>query len=281
MGTTNPQHHQSVAFLMLAAFFWSSGGLLIKSIQWNPMAIAATRSGIAALLLLIVLRKPHFIWTKAQWGSAFGYAGTVLLFVSATKLTTAANAIFLQYTAPIYVALLSPWLLGEKISKIDWVTIGVVLAGMALFFVERLSTEHTLGNLLAIASGIAFATMVLGLRKQGPASTQESVLLGNVLAFIFGIPFLIQGGGPSGVQDFWLLLVLGVVQLGIPYLLYARAIRHVTAMEGILIPMFEPILNPIWVILFVGEKPSWNSVAGGLIVIAAITSRQILRSCYR
>jgi drug/metabolite transporter (DMT)-like permease len=281
MGTTNPQHRQSVAFLMLAAILWSSGGLLIKSIQWNPLAIAATRSGIAALLLLIVLRKPRFIWTKAQWGSALGYAGTVLLFVSATKLTTAANAIFLQYTAPIYVALLSPWLLGEKISKIDWVTIGVVLAGMALFFVERLSTEHTLGNLLAIASGVAFATMVLGLRKQGPGSTQESVLLGNVLAFVFGIPFLIQGGGPSGMQDFWLLLVLGVVQLGIPYLFYARAIRHVTAMEGILIPILEPILNPLWVLLFVREKPTWSSVAGGLIVIAAITSRQIVRSRYR
>jgi drug/metabolite transporter (DMT)-like permease len=269
-------HKQALWFLVMAAVFWSLGGILIKSISWSPIAISGARSAFAILILMAVIRRPRFIWTGAQWGSALGYAGTVILFVAATKMTTAANAILLQYTAPIWVALLSAWFLGEPTRKIDWMVIVVVLAGMSLFFMDQLSDSHFLGNLIAVGSGIAFATMVLCMRKQKGQSTQESVLLGNILTVLIALPFMLSGDAPSTLQPWILIAVLGIFQLGLSYALYAVAIRHVTALEGILVPMIEPVLNPIWVILFYGEVPTPLALLGGLIVFAAIGTRQLL-----
>jgi drug/metabolite transporter (DMT)-like permease len=267
---------KAIVFLALTAILWSLGGIFIKSISWNPLAIAGVRSAVAACFIFLAIKKPKFIWTKAQWGAALSYVATVILFVSATKLTTAANAILLQYTAPIYVALFSYWFLKESITRFDWVTIGFVLIGMVIFFIDNISTASMLGNTLAIASGVAFAWVALFLRKQKGSSTTESILLGNIFTAILTLPFMFDS--PPALSGWGMLVVMGIVQLGLPYLLYAKAINHVTALEAILIPVIEPVLNPIWVFLINGEKPSYAALVGGIVVLSSVTARALLRT---
>lgn len=248
--------------------------MLIKSVNAHPLAIAGVRSAIAAVVFLVFLGKPKITGSIAQIGAAVSYAGTVIFFVIATKNTTAANAIFLQYTAPIYVALLSSGLLKEKPKLLDWVTIFVVLGGMVLFFLDNLSTSGLIGNIFGVISGIFFALQAIFLRQQKDGSPWESIFLGNILTAIIGLPFL-SVVWPSAAH--WgVLLLLGVVQLGLPYILYTIAIKHTTALEAILIPVIEPLLNPLWVFLLIGEKPGPWSIGGSIIVLAAITIRSVL-----
>lgn len=265
---------RSIIFLVIASLLWSLGGLLIKSIKWNAVAIAGMRSLIAALLMLAVIKKPSLKFTWYKLGGAVAYVGTVALFVVANKLTTAATAILLQYTAPIYVALLGAWFLKERTTMLDWATIFLVFGGMILFFIDEMSTGGMLGNLYAILSGFCFACMVLFLRKQKNESPLESVFWGNVLTAIIGIPFMF-----SSMPDTrsWVgLMLLGVFQLGISYILYALAIKHVSALEAILIPVIEPLLNPVWVFLVLGELPGPWAFVGGFIVLSAIVGRSVI-----
>ena len=266
---------KSVIFLIVTGLLWSMGGLLIKNVDSNPLAISGMRSIIAAVVILIALGKPKFTWSFAQIASAVAYTATVILFVSANKMTTAANAILLQSTAPIYVALLSAWVLKEKAMLLDWITIVTVFGGMALFFFEKLDTRGMVGNVMAVASGITFALFNIFMRLQKDGSPMESVLLGNILAAAVGIPFLI-GSLPS-LSGWVSLIILGVAQLGLSYIFYSEAIKHSTALEAILILMIEPILSPVWVFLFMGEIPGRLPMMGGAIVIGAITIRFIAR----
>lgn len=265
---------QALLLMATTATLWSLGGVLIKSINTNPMAIAGTRSAIAAIVILIAMKKPKFTFSKAQIGATLSYTATVLLFVVSTKTTTSANAILLQFTAPIYVAVLGAWILKEKTRLLDWIIIAAVFGGMALFFLDNLSTKGMLGNILAALSGISFALFFIFTRMQKNSSSMESILLGNILTAVIGLPFLI-GASPNATG--WVCLgVLGVVQLGLPYVLYAIAIKHTTALEAILTTAIEPILNPIWVLLFIGEKPSHWAIVGGIVVISSILSRHII-----
>jgi len=264
---------RAILYLILTALLWSLGGILIKMVSWNPVAIAGTRSAIAALVIFAFRRRMKFNWGFVQLGGAFCYAGTVIFFVSATKLTTAANAILLQYTAPIYVAILSYWFLKERITRSDLLTIAAAFAGMALFFLDDLSKGGFWGNIIAILSGISFAGTALFLRKQKDHSPLESVFLGNILTFLIGLPCMLQS--TPDIKSWMGLLLLGVFQLGFSYILYAEAIKHVTALEGILIPILEPVLNPVWVFLLLGEAPGKWAIAGGLVVLVSITLRCI------
>lgn len=258
--------------LLLAALCWSLGGVLIKSIDWPPMAIAGGRSAIAIPIILLCVGRPRFTFSAAQIGGALGYAGTVILFVFATRMTTAANAIFLQYTAPIYVALIGRWYLGERASRIDWLVIAVALLGIALFFMDRLTTAGMWGNIIALGSGLCFASVALFLRKEKAGSPVASIVLGNILVALIGLPFMLQA--PSlGEGGLWRLVLLGTVQLGLPYVLYATAIKQVTALEATLIPLLEPVLNPLWVMLALGERPGPWAIVGGLLVLAAVLGR--------
>jgi len=265
---------KALLLLVATATLWSLGGLLIKSVNANPLAIAGTRSAIATVVLLLVLRKPKFTWSFAQIGAALAYAATTILFVTATKTTTAANAIFLQSTAPIYVTLLSAWLLKERIKLLDWITVFIVMGGMVLFFLDNLSTTGILGNVVAATSGISFAFFTIFMRMQKEGSPLESILLGNLLTATIGLPFLSRS--VPNASGWACLMILGVVQLGIPYILYSKAIKHVTALEAILISVIEPLLNPIWVFLMLGEVPGPLALIGGPIVLVAITVRCVL-----
>ncbi len=272
--SSNFERRKAVIFLVCTAVLWSTSGLLIKLVDWNPVAIAGIRSAVAALLMLVYVKRPHFTWSASQLGGAVAYAATVILFVIANKMTTSANVILLQYTAPIYVAIFGRLLLGEKTTRIDLIAIILVFLGMGLFFKDELSPGAFWGNVLAVLSGVTFALVAVLLRKQKEGYPLESVLLGNLLAAIVAIPFMT---GPYPDAKGWLVLIfMGLVQLGLPYILYSIALKHVTAMEGILIPLIEPVLNPIWVLIFTGEKPGLWALLGGAVVLIAVTTRSIL-----
>jgi drug/metabolite transporter (DMT)-like permease len=267
-------HRRAVLLLVAASILWSLGGMLIKSIDWPSMAKAGGRSAIACVILLAWSGRPRITWRPTQLLAALAYTGTVSLFVIANDRTTAANAIFLQYTAPIYVALFGRWFLGEPARRIDWICIVIALAGIALFFRDQFSSTGLIGIMAALASGVSFAVMVMALRKEREGSPEGALLLGNVLTTIVGLPFAI--GHPLSLHEGGLLLALGVVQLGIPYILYSLAIRRVTALGAILIPMLEPILNPLWVALAKGEVPGPWSLLGGALVLGAVVLRGVL-----
>jgi drug/metabolite transporter (DMT)-like permease len=267
-------HSRAVGLLVLTALGWSIGGVLIKVLPWHPLAVAGMRGLIAGLVLLALHRSLSLRGSRVRLYGALAYAVCTASVCIATKLTTAANAILLQYTAPIWVALLGAWLLGERTTRADWITIGVVLAGMGLFFAGGLDLANVLGNAVAILSGLAFAAVTITLRHQKDGSPVESVILGNFLAFLICLPWIIDAP-PLPAVGWAAMLTLGVVQLGLSYWLYVRAIRHVSALEAVLIPVIEPILNPVWVLLAIGERPTPQALLGGVIVLSAVTSRAV------
>lgn len=259
---------KGIVLLLSTALLWSLGGVLIKWISWNAMAIAGMRSAIAVPLLLVVIRRQHLTLTPVQLWGAVSYAGTVILFVAATRMTTAANAILLQYTAPVYVALFSSMFLGERVSTFDWLVILVAISGMALFFMDHLTADGMVGNGLAVLSGMFFGSLVLLMRKQKQEFPLGSIFLGNTLTALIGLPFMFSQmpDGPSWIG----LILLGTFQLGLSYILYSYAIRIVTALDAIMLPIVEPILNPVWVLLVIGERPGSWAIVGGIIVILSI-----------
>lgn len=270
---------KSKAILLMAAtaLIWSSGGLAIKLVEWNPMAITGVRSGLAALTLAVLFRgKLSFRFSAVSWGAATGYAGLLITSVVATKWTTSANAILLAYTAPVYVALLAPWFLNEKTRRSDWIFIACTVGGMVLFFLDRLSPTGKLGNLVAVGTGVSYAIFTLCMRAQKDASPVESVILGHGLTFLCGLPFMFDQLPDAAT---WTGLVyLGIFQQGISLALYTWAIKRLGALEAILIMMLEPIFNPVWVALGYGELPGFWAVVGGVIVIGAVTLRGIRRT---
>lgn len=279
---TARDHEQALVLLALCGLFWSTAGVLIKLVDWNVAAIWSARSAIAALTLWLVRRPQLRRISAAEWRAAAALAATTGLFILANKLTTAANAILIQYSAPIWVALLGSWFLGERATRLDWLTIVAVLGGITLFFLEELTFDHVAGNLVALAAGVAFALSAMSIRKvaitpgqTGPSDPLRPLFLGNLIGAAAGAPFMLMGA-PPGATGWSALALLGVVQQAAAYLCYARAIRHATALEAMLIPVIEPILSPIWVAIAIGERPGPWALLGGAIVVGAVTARGLL-----
>ncbi len=270
------ERSKGIIYLILASTLWSFGGVLIKSVSWNAMAVTGARSFISAFVISLYLKRFKLRLTKDMLIAAFFYALMVTTFVGANKLTTAANAIFLQYTAPVYVAVFGNLILGEKMNISDYVALVFVFLGMALFFSERISSGNLVGNLLAILSGLAFGFFIIFLRKQKNAQPAESVVMGNIIAAAIGLPFVFQERITS--SDIIGIILLGVIQLGLSYIFYSIAITKVKAFEAALIAVIEPILNPIWVLLITGEYPSKYALIGGAVIVASITLRYAVLS---
>jgi drug/metabolite transporter (DMT)-like permease len=281
-------HRRAIALLALCGLFWSTGGLLIKLVDWHPLAIWSARSAIAAAALWLVRRPSLRRITRGEWAAAAALAATTGLFILSNKLTTAANAILIQYSAPVWIALLGVWFLGERATRLDWLTIGLVLSGIALFFFEQLTFDHVAGNLVAFAAGITFAFSAMTLRRvaishhagRGPAAAPldplRPLFLGNLIGAVLGAPMMLLDAPPDATG--WAaLLALGLVQQAAAYLCYAVAIRHATALDAMLVPVIEPILSPLWVALAFGERPGPWALLGGTLVVGSVVLRAILR----
>ncbi|MDR0465783.1 MAG: EamA family transporter [Deltaproteobacteria bacterium] len=263
---------KAVLMVVAAAVLWSTGGFLIKWIDWTGLSIAGWRSLIAALFLCGCLRRaPRIPGSAAAWIGILMYSLMVLSFVMATKLTTAANAILLEYLSPVYVALLAPIFLKEPTRRRDWLFIVSAACGMAMFFMDELGAGGLAGNVLGVFSGIFFASFCLALRRVPAGHAVDMVVFGNVTAFLLSLPFMDFQHVP-GASGWLCLLILGCFQLGLGYYFYAAASVHLTALELSVIPVLEPLLNPLIVALFLGETPGVWSMAGGVIVLGTVTS---------
>lgn len=265
--------------LLLAAALFSTGGVAIKGCGLSPWQVSAFRSGIGALTLLALAPESRRGWTLRTLVVGLAYAGTVTLFALANRMTTSANAIFLQSTAPLYLLLLGPWLLREPLHRRDLAFLGALAAGMALFFVgvepaSRTAPDPGLGNALAAASGLCWALTILGLRWLGRDGTggAGATVVGNLLGCALALPFALPLGA-STPTDWALVTFLGVVQIGVSYVLVTRATRHVPALEATLLLLLEPVLNPIWSWLVHGERPGPWSLLGGAIILVATFAR--------
>ncbi len=269
--------------LALCGVLWSTAGVLIKLVDWHPGAIWSARCAIAAAVLYAIRRPNMSGIAPAEWSAAAALAATTGLFILANKWTTPANAILIQYSAPVWVAVFGLWFLGERATRLDWLAIAVVLCGIALFFFEDLAFDHAAGNFVALAAGVSFAAGALTMRKvalietpSGPIDPIRPLLLGNLLGAVIGAPFWWAAPAPDLVG--WsALLALGVVQQALAYFCYAAAIRHARALDVILVPVVEPILSPLWVALAFGEWPGPWALLGGGIVVGAVTARGVIR----
>ena len=260
-------------FIVAASILWSTGGIGIKAIADSGLKVTFYRSLFAAIALMLFLGRK--VWGRRQWKSTpafiFGiisYAACLTAFVIATKWTTAANAIFLQYAGVVWVLLLSPIVLREPMRARDVAAIAVAMSGMALFFVGRFETRGMAGNGMALVSSVFFAALILVLRREQRAA-QAAVTWGNVVCALAVLPFISHDLALTP-RSFAVLAFLGVFQIAIAYVLFVRGLAYVTATQASLTGMLEPVSNPIWVFLFLGERPSAFAIAGALVVLAAI-----------
>lgn len=274
---------QTAARLKLvgAALLFSTGGAAIKATTLTGWQVASFRSGIAALAVLLLAPEARRGWSWRAVLVGVAYAATLVLFVTANKLTTSANTIFLQATAPLYMVVLSPWLLGERVRRNDLIVMAAVAVGLVLVLTGHDAPVVTApnpgrGNLLAAGSGLTWALTVCGLRWVGAdkagGSAVPAVVAGNLIAFGAALPFALPLIAPQPV-DWIAVTYLGVFQIGVAYLLVSSALRRVTAIEASILLLVEPALNPFFAWLVHGEKPSAFAVAGGLIILGATTMR--------
>ncbi len=250
--------------------------MCIKMIHWGPLAILGGRSIVAAVVFLIYLRRPEFRWSRVQVAGALAYTSSHLFFIIGTKLTVAANVVFLTFTSPIYIILFGYWFLNERPYRADWVAMAAIFTGMFLFFGDDLSLNGMRGNLCGALAGVALAMMIMCMRRQKMGVPANTILLGNFFGAIIGLPFLLQE--TFTLSSVSTILFLGIFQIGISFILYSIAIKHVHALESNLIVTLEPVLNPVWVFLVLGEIPGKLAFMGGILVLGAVIARAVVSS---
>lgn len=285
--------------VLVAAALWSTGGVGIKVAVAEPLVIAGLRSLFALVFMLGVLvvtaRRARvdaadlapLLRRPLVWGAAASYAVMVVLFVLAVRRTTAANAILLQYAGPIYVALLSGPVLGERVGVRDLALVAVCVLGVALTFGGELGAGRAVGNVLAIVSGFGFAGLPLLLRRDQAKLAPElaahaplvAIALGNALAALVAIPAVLAHppDGPSAGRTWLVIGALGTLQIGLPYVLYGEAVRRLRALQSSLLATVEPVLATIWVVLATGERPSTLALAGGAVIVGAVAAQSLAR----
>jgi drug/metabolite transporter (DMT)-like permease len=269
--------------MLLCVLCWSTSGLFIKFIDWHPMVISCLRSGIAALFMLAADggrmfdgiapkaggKKPSPL-IPALFAAAFFSAATKMLYVAANKLTTPANAILLQHSAPVWAAFLGWFLIGEKLKKAQWAALVMVMAGLFLFFFNGLSYGGLAGDSAALLAGLCFAASMVFLRMNKDGSPTLALFLSHCIPVLAGLPFVVLYPPVFTPARTASILFLGLVQIGIASLLYAYSIKRIKAMDAIFIDQLEPLLNPVWVFVFTGETPAPLAAAGGIIIIMAV-----------
>ena len=274
--TSSSNARKNAMLLMVAcAILWSSGGILIKLISWSPLLIAGARSMIAAFVLgtyMIYQKVPIYI-CKYSIGAGIGLCGCCTFFVVANKFTTAANANVLQYAAPIFILLMTAFIFKQKLHKKEIIVVAITMAGIVLFFFDQLSPGNIAGNLFAILAGIFMALMFVMVGQGGDNDSirMTGILLAHCLSAVINIPTGIIGTASVTGTEILYIIILGIFQLGIPYVLYAIASKDCSPLACSLIGMLEPLLNPVWVAIFVGEIPGMFALAGAAIIIGIVT----------
>jgi drug/metabolite transporter (DMT)-like permease len=275
----NPNKSAGILAMAATAFLWSIAGLFIKAIDWHPFAIAGMRSLIASVVILIYLKRPKLHLSYPQMAAAIAHAVTMLLFVAANKTTTAANAIILQYLAPVLTVFIGAILLKERARVEHFVALPVVAAGMVFMFFDELNGGKLFGNVLASMSAITFSFYFVFMRMQKDGSPLESILLSHWLAA--GICVIISIFLPMPqvtLKSLAAVAVLGVVQIGLSAILFSMAIKRVSAIQANLIAVIEPVFNPVWVFLAIGEAPGTHALVGGGIIVLAVTITSIINA---
>jgi drug/metabolite transporter, DME family len=269
-----------VAFVLVAVLLWSTGGLFIKYTTLDAFTVNLGRSLFAALTVAVFTFRKGLKPDLFTLFTSLLYAGTLSCFVYANKTTTAANAIFLQYTAPIYILILTPFILKEKFRVSDLITVVICLAGMSLFFLEpqsdtnKLASNVFVGNIAALASGVFFGLYFVFLRHPRSLENRNpalSVFYGNLLIVLFMLPLVLNNPPAPRMNDLLAVLYLGIFQIGIAYVFFTVGIaRGVRSLDASIIGFVEPLLNPIWVFIFLKERPSVWAILGGIIIIAGV-----------
>jgi drug/metabolite transporter (DMT)-like permease len=278
-GKSRPFVAAPILLVVAAALLWSTGGLFIKWTKLSAYELSFGRSLLAALTVALFTYREGFRLNGLTIFTSILYAALLLLFVVATKLTTAANAIFLQYTAPIYLLLLEPLFYKEKFRAGDFVTVLACIAGMSLFFVGKLRPQDVEGNIAALASGICFAFYVLLIRhpQSQRVNRASSVIYGNLLLVLITAPVGVAALSKISWQDTVSVACLGVVQIGLAYTLFTLGMaRGVRSLDAGIVGYIEPVLNPVWVFIFLGERPSAWAMIGGAIIITAVVTHTLL-----
>lgn len=268
--------------IVAAAGLFSTGGAAIKATSFDGLsgglATACLRSGVAAIAIALFLPRSRRNWSLRTLLVGATFAVTLILFVAANKLTTSANTIFLQSTAPLWIAVSAPFLLRERVNRLDVMFMAILGAGLALFFVDSPDPVSTapqplLGNLLAVVSGVGWAGTVMGLRwlgrREGTDSAAAATVAGNLIAFVICLPTAIGPAREAAGEDWLLIVYLGVVQIGLAYVFVTKAMPHLRALEVSLLLYVEPALNPIWSWLIHGETVGALSIAGGVVILGA------------
>jgi drug/metabolite transporter (DMT)-like permease len=267
--------------VVAAAVIWSTGGLFIKWTTLNGLELSFGRSLLAAITVAVFTRREGFGLNRMTAITSVLYAALLLLFVLATKATTAANAIFLQYTAPLYVLILEPIFYKEKFRRRDLITVVICVAGMSLFFIGKLRPQDVTGNFLALASGLCFAAYFLLLRHSSAREVNRasSVIYGNLLVVLVCAPVGVAAMRHISGADALSVAYLGIVQIGVAYTLFTLGMaRGIRSLDAGIVGYIEPVLNPVWVFLFLGERPSRWALLGGVIIVGAVATHTIVKA---
>jgi len=268
------EHQTGIVAIVLAAILWSSGGLFVKLITLTPMQISFFRCSIAAITFAVLFRKKILQYNLLTVVNSFFYAGVLIFYVIAMKTTTAANAIFLQSTAPIYVLIFEPLLNKTRYERSNIVTIIICFLGMILFFLGDLTPGQLEGNIFGLMSGVLFAAFFLGMKRNDKRYQQSSIFWGNILVAIICLPFLFSIE-ELNFSQLWMVSFLGVFQIAIAYAFFSYGLRKVIAVEASIISMIEPVLTPVWVFVGYGEVPATTAIIGGIIILTAISIRTL------
>ena len=271
--TTPKQHRIGVVQMILTAVLWSIAGIFIKQIPWNAVAITGWRGLVAALVALgyMLVRRTKFRFTAKSFFAGFFQAAMSFCFVMATKLTTAANAIVLQYVSPVFLLGLSVLLFRKKLYFRDAAVTAATVLGVALAFLGELSADGMAGNCIALGAGVFTAGMYLTASRCEDDERMSGVLIGHLLTAVVGVTYSFFTVTEVTFQAAAFVAILGVFQLGLPFVLYALAQKHCSALECNLLGTVEPLLNPVWVFLFDGEAPSILALAGMVVVMGSVT----------
>jgi drug/metabolite transporter (DMT)-like permease len=265
--------------MLVCVLLWSTSGLFIKFINWHPMVIAGLRSAIAAMFMLLVSGKRIFVRrasakTGLLWAAACTSAATKILYVLANKLTTPANAILLQHSAPVWAIFLAWLLIGEKPSKKQCAALVLVCLGLTVFFANGLGSASFIGDGTALAAGMCFGASMVFLRMNREGSPALCLFLSHCIPVALSIPFIAANPPVFTAASVAAILFLGIFQVGIASLLYAYSIKRIHTLDAVFIDQLEPVLNPVWVFVATSEIPAHLSIVGGAIIVAAVLLSQ-------